>query len=305
MFGADASGADVPKPITFIEPLSSAPFPVAENARNRDGTPFWSGRDDATGEPFRVSSENKRFPERAHYRDNRVLFAAPPHFNAAQPFRIVLFFHGHGSEIERTLVRELDLPGQIARSGTNTVLVAPQLARDAADSSPGRWLEPGLASVFLDEATERLRARLGGSAPAWQGAPVVLAAFSGGYRTMTAVLDNGAADRRIEGLVLLDALYGDVEIFARWLGRNRHRAFLWSLHSPSSRKETEALITQLLESGVPFSREDRAGPPAGIRFIAVDTPHVRIPTEGPPAEPLATRCWRVSDRPKVRQKHLV
>jgi hypothetical protein len=281
-----------PAPIVFVQTLASTPYPITAEAKGRDGKPFFTGRDPATGQPFRAVGE-RRYTLAANYSDNRVLFAAPRGFDPAQPFRIVVYFHGHGSEIEANVARALDLPGQLQRSGANAVLVAPQLARDANDSSPGRWVEPGLAHLFIDEAGEALRARLGGAAASWRAAPLLLVAFSGGYRTLATTLDNGALDRRVEGLVMLDAFYGDVDIFARWLGANRHRAFLWSLYSDSSRKETEALATRLLEGRVPFARDDRAGPPAGIRFVKVETAHPAIPRDGPPTEPLAALLRRL------------
>jgi hypothetical protein len=265
--------------------MSTTPFPVTPTTRNRDGSPFFVERDPASGEPLRIAGEGRRYRLSEAYSDNRVLFAAPAQFDPARPFRLVLFFHGHLSEIERTLVRELDLPGQIARSGINAVLIAPQLARDAADSSPGRWTEPGLASAFVAEAGEALRARLGGTPAAWSAAPVVLAAFSGGYRALSTAVERGGLSSRVEGIVLLDALYGDVDVFARWLRQWSQRAFLWSLSSRSTQKESEELIAALLEAGVQFERSD--GPLRGARLLTVETPHVRVPLDGPPLEPLA------------------
>ncbi len=281
-------------PLVFIQTLSSAPFPIMADAKGRDGKPFFTGRDPATGEPFRALAD-KRYTLAANYSDNRVLFAVPRGFDPGKPFRIVVYFHGHGSEIEENVARALDLPGQFQRSGANAVLVAPQLARNANNSSPGRWIEPGLAHVFIDEASAVLRARLGGSAADWQSAPLIFVAFSGGYRTLATTLNIGALDRRIEGLVMLDAFFGDVDIFAHWLGAHRHRAFLWSLYSNSSRKETEALISHLLESHIPFERQDRAGAPAGIRFLKVESAHPAIPRDGPPAEPLADLLRRLGE----------
>lgn len=283
--------------VTFIAPLTAAPFPVAEDAARWLGAPFFAERDPATGEPMRVVNR-QRYPRDRHYADNRVLFAAPPGFDPAKPFRIVLFFHGHFSEIEGALVRGLDLPGQVARSGANAVLVAPQLARDAADSSPGRLAEPGLAAVMLNEATVILRQRLGGTEAAWRSAPVVIAAFSGGYRATATVLQRGAIDARVEGIVLLDAIYGAVDDFAGWLRRAGHRSFLWSIYSESSRESTERLIERLLESRTPFARGDIEAPPSGIRFIHVPTAHTEIPVAGPPREPLAAVLRRLGAPPE-------
>ncbi len=292
-----AAVSDGKRALTFIAPLTAAPFPVAEDAARWSGGPFFAERDPVTGEPVRIVNR-QRYPRGRHYNDNRALFAAPPGFDPAKPFRIVLFFHGHFSEIEGALVRGLDLPGQVARSGANVVLIAPQLARDAADSSPGRLAEPGLAAVMLDEATALLRERLGGSETAWRRAPVVIAAFSGGYRATATVLERGAIDVRIEGIVLLDAIYGAVDDFAGWLRRAGHRSFLWAIYSDASRESTERLIERLLESRTPFARGDVAAAPTGIRFLHVPTAHTAVPVEGPPREPLATVLRRLGAPPE-------
>ena len=75
------------------------------------------------------------------------------------------------------------VPRQIAESGQNVALVAPQLALDAADSSAGNFWKPGHFATYIDEAAERLM-RLYGDRRAgahFNQAPVVVVAYSGGY----------------------------------------------------------------------------------------------------------------------------
>jgi hypothetical protein len=73
---------------------------------------------------------------------------------------IVVFFHGHGATLERDVRDRQLLPAQISESGANAVLVAPQLAYDAADSSAGKFWERGGLKRFMAEATGHL-ARVG------------------------------------------------------------------------------------------------------------------------------------------------
>jgi len=278
---------------SFIAALGNAPFPVGPHALDHRGKPFWHGTD-LEGRRFRALSEGRTYTEAAVYSDARVLFHAAGGFDPAKPFRLVLFLHGHGSEIERTLARDLDLPGQIDRAGANAVLIAPQLALDAAESVPGKFVESGRAAAFFDEAQSLLQRMLGGAPEAWRRAPIVIAAYSGGYRTAGQILDRGGLDGRIEGLVMLDAFYADAGIYAAWLARNHHRAFLYAIHSRSSGEETEALKTRLIERNIPYRTGDDGGPIAGIRFVPVETPHGDIARLGPPAEPVGAVLRRLA-----------
>lgn len=277
---------------TFIAELGNAPFPVPVNARDQRGDPFWHGLDAATGERYRQIGEH-RYLEKPNYSDARVLFHAPKRFDPAKPFRIVLFLHGHFSEIERTLVTEYDLPGQIDRSGANAVLIAPQLARDAQESVPGKFAEAGRAASFVDEAVAALRHMVGGSEAAWRQAPIVLAAYSGGYRTAGQIVARGGLAERIEGVVLLDAIYADTGIYAGWLEAHRQRAFLYAIYSKSSAVETAALKAELRARDIPYVAADDGGPMSGVRLIEIETPHGEIPLKGPPAEPLGAVLSRL------------
>ena len=278
---------------TFIAALGNAPFPVGPGAVDHRGQPFWHGVEPATGQRFRRLDEHRRYIEAAVYSDARVLFHAARGFDPAKPFRLVLFLHGHGSEIEDTVARHLDLPGQIDRAGINAVLVAPQLALNAQESAPGKFVEPGRAAAFFDEAQGVLRAALGGDEAAWRRAPIVIAAYSGGYRTAAQIIGRGGLDGRIEGLVMLDAFFADAGLYAGWLARNHHRAFLYALYTRSSMEETTALKTALIERNIAYTTRDDGGPLAGIRLIEVDTPHGEVAQKGPPAEPVGALLKRL------------
>jgi pimeloyl-ACP methyl ester carboxylesterase len=161
------------------------------------------------------------------------------------------------------------------------------------DSVPGNFVEPGRAAAFLDEAQAVLRRMAGGTEAAWRKAPVILVAYSGGYRTAAQILINGGIDRRIEGLVLLDAIFSDTGLYARWLDEHRQQAFLYALYSRSSAKETAELEAQLRLRSIPYAAEDDGGPMAGVRIVAIDTPHAEVPVKGPPAEPLGAVLRRL------------
>jgi hypothetical protein len=277
---------------TFIAELGNAPFPVSPDAVDHRGAPFWHGVE-ASGQRFRRLDENRYYTEAAVYSDARVLFHATRDFDPAKPFRLVLFLHGHGSEIEATVARHLDIPGQLDRAGVNAVLVAPQLARDAQESVPGKFVEPGRAAAFFDEAQGLLRAALGGDDAAWRKAPIVIVAYSGGYRTAAQIISRGGVEGRVEGLVMLDAFFADAGLYAGWLARNHQRAFLYALYTRSSVEETTLLKTRLMERNIAYATRDDGGPLAGVRLIEVDTPHGEIAQKGPPAEPVGALMRRL------------
>ena len=130
------------------------------------------------------------------------------------------------------------MPRQLAESGLNAVLVAPQFAVNALDSSAGRFWEPAVFPQFLVEATERLTELYGDERArgAFHNAPVVLVAYSGGYYPVAFILHAGRVDDRVRGVILLDGLYGEVDKFADWLAR-RPPAFFVSAHGKAARED--------------------------------------------------------------------
>ena len=117
------------------------------------------------------------------YSDRRSLLFIPKGFDPARPGLIVVYFHGNQATLERDVRRRQQVPRQVAQSGLNAVLVAPQFAVDALDSSAGQFWEPGAFRRYLLEAAEHL-ARLNGNpwgTPAFDALGVVIVAYSGGY----------------------------------------------------------------------------------------------------------------------------
>ena len=189
------------------------------------------------------------------YSDRRSLLYLPPGYNARQPGLIVLYLHGQGATLERDVVNRQGLPRQIAASGKNVALVAPQLAFDAADSSAGNFWRPGFFATYLDEAAERLM-RLHGdrrAGPHFNAAPVVIVAYSGGYLPAAYLLQRGGAAHRVKGVVLMDALYGDEEKFAGWAAARRNLGFLLSAFTESTQTENATLQGLLQKRRIPFA----------------------------------------------------
>jgi len=184
------------------------------------------------------------------YSDRSVLLAAPQSFDPAKPGVIIVFFHGNNATLSRDVIARQQIVRQLADSGLNAVLVAPQLAVDAPDSSAGRFWTPGGFAAFLGEAQTKLGALYPNARSAFRRMPVVIVAYSGGYLPAAYSLAVGGDTGRVRGLVLLDALYGERDKFVRWAEGPGRNAFFVSAYSTSSREGNEAVRAELSAAGV-------------------------------------------------------
>ena len=210
------------------------------------------------------------------YNDRRVLLHIPAGFDTRRPAVMVLFFHGHGATLERDVRDRQKVPEQISASGMNAVLVAPQFAVDAADSSVGRFSEPGAVARFVSEAAEKL-ALLDGdplSAEKFATMPIIIVGYSGGFLTTAYSLAVGGLNKnRVRSVVLLDAVYGELDKFARWIENNRS-AFFVSSYTHLTKRHNDDFERILAGSGVPIKREISADLGKGsVTFVEADLPH--------------------------------
>ena len=251
-------------------PKPFGPQPLKEGktqlvAFNASAFPYRSV-DPGTRKPFLdVKNGSKRghtslrgdvYWEEPTYSDRRSLLYLPAGFDPQRPVLIVLYFHGQGATLERDVMVRQAVPRQIAETGQNIALVAPQLALDAADSSAGNFWKPGHFAAYVDEAAERLMRLCGDRAAGRQLnlAPVVVVAYSGGYLSAAYALDCGGATHRVKGVILMDALYGDEDKYAAWMAARRRQAFLLSAHTESTKDENAALQGMLDKKRVPYAK---------------------------------------------------
>ena len=205
------------------------------------------------------------------YSDRRVLLALPRGFDPHKPVLLVVFFHGNGATLERDVNARQQVTRQVLESGRNTVLIAPQFAVDAHDSSAGRFWEPGVFRSFLDEAAAELAQMAGGERfkGAFERAPVVLVAYSGGYLPAAFSLQVGDVDDRVQGLIMLDALYGEVDKFRAWMARKPDMFFV-SVHTDYTAGVNQALQKQLRDDNVTYETTlPRKIEPGTVSFIPV------------------------------------
>ncbi|HLK40453.1 MAG TPA: hypothetical protein VKU41_27060, partial [Polyangiaceae bacterium] len=229
-------------------------------ARDASGTTLWLGLEHA---PFPGPG--------AWYRDDTVIVFVPAHyrFRDDEGVAALVHFHGHNTTAERAMVAH-ELREQLADSRQNAVLVVPQLAVTAADSSCGKLEGQGSLAALLAEAvattSREARETLGDSA--FPGdAPVgtvCVSAHSGGYHAAACVLRSGGVD--VRETYLFDALYADVEAFRDWVTsrrgeplHRRHKLVCYFTEGAATETNSAALRSQLDRAGVLTTGEVREG----------------------------------------------
>jgi hypothetical protein len=240
---------------TSLVDFETAPFPY-HGAVPGSNRPFLSAGED--GHRGHANFRGRVFWESPTFSDDRVLLHIPPGFDPKRPAVMVVFFHGHGANLARDVRDRQQVPAQLTAAGTNAVLVAPQFAVNAADSSAGKFWEPNGFKRFLDEAAVKLANLYGDqrSTAAFANMPIVIVAYSGGFGPTLSVLDRGGVRSRVRGLVLLDALYGGIDRFADWIANNRSTFFV-SSYTPHTAGHNAHLEHLLRQRDVPYDWELR------------------------------------------------
>jgi hypothetical protein len=237
------------------------------------------GNNPASEAPFLNISSGDRRGHRSYsgrvywqdqtYNDNRVLVHIPENFDAQKPGVIVVFFHGNGATLERDVRNRQLVPQQISDSGVNAVLLAPQLAVDAADSSAGKFWQPGGFKRFMDESVGNLAKLYGdpATAKAFEKMPIVIVGYSGGFLPTAWSLEVGGISDRVRGVILLDAIYGELDKFASWIENHRNGFFVSSYTHYTAPRDHE-LMSMLRGKGIAVS-ESMDGPlrPGSVVFV--------------------------------------
>lgn len=237
------------------------------------------GNNPRTDAPFLNASDGERRGHRSYsgrvlwqdqtFNDNRTLMHVPENFDIRKPGVIVVFFHGNGATLERDVRDRQLVPRQITESGVNAVLLAPQLAVDAADSSAGKFWQPGGLKRFVNESADHLAEMYGdpSTARAFANMPVIIVGYSGGFVPTAWSLEVGGLGNRVRGVILLDALYGELDKFASWVEKNRTGFFVSSYTHYTASRDHE-LMHMLREKGIAVS-DDMDGPlrPGSVLFV--------------------------------------
>jgi hypothetical protein len=146
------------------------------------------------------------------------------------------------------------------------------LAVDAADSSAGKFWQQNGFKRFMDESASHLAKLYGdpNSAKAFANMPIVIVGYSGGFLPTAWSLEVGGVTKRVTGVILLDAIYGELDKFATWIENNRTGFFVSSYTRYTKRRDLE-LMAMLRERGISY-REDMDAPLRPGSVVFVQTP---------------------------------
>jgi hypothetical protein len=299
-FGLPLLGSAVAAPTvkakTELVPFVAAPFPYDGRPIPGSEKPFFDVEKD--GRRGHTSPRGGVYWEDATYSDPRVLLHIPKGFDPRRPAVMVVYFHGNQATLERDVVARQQVPRQVALSGLNALLVAPQFAVNALDSTAGHFYEAGAFRRFVEEACARLARLHGGdrrARAAIEALPVVLVAYSGGYIPAAWAVHHGGIGDRLRGIVMLDSLYGEFEKYATWIASN-HGGFFFSAHSRSAREDNAAMQRLLTERGIDFATAlpARLGPgTVAFQGTADEIVHADFVTRAWVDDPLAEILRRI------------
>jgi hypothetical protein len=311
---APAAKRPAPAPLTGLQPLKEAKTQLV--AFNSSAFPY-RGTIPGTKKPFLDVQNGKR---RGHttlkgdvcwedttYSDRRSLLFLPAGYNPQLPGLIVLYLHGQGATLERDVQGRQAIPRQIAESGQNIALVAPQLAVDAPDSSAGNFWKLGHFAAYVDEAAERLMRLYGDrrAGPHFNASGVVIVSYSGGYLSTAYALAQGGAAHRVKGVILMDSLYGDEDKFAAWAAARRRLAFLLSAYTESTKDENATLRGLLDKRRIPHADGlPQALTPGTMAFVSCGSweMHGDFMTRAWGPDPLKQALAMIPGYPTVRAK---
>jgi hypothetical protein len=205
------------------------------------------------------------------YGDDTVIVFVPSHFRYREQEGVaaLVHFHGHNTSAERAMVAH-QLREQLSDSKQNAVLVVPQLAVFAADSSCGRLEAPGglprLLADAISSAAREGRVSLGDCAfpdGALLGT-VCLSAHSGGYHAAACGLRDGGV--QVRETYLFDALYADLDVFRDWVTarhgeplHDRHKLVSYFTEGGTTQAQNGVLRAQLERAGVLVAHEMQEG----------------------------------------------
>lgn len=227
---------------------------------------------DARGVTVTLDLAHAPFPAQGSWhQDSTVIAFIPHHHRVARDasVSVVVHFHGHHTTAERAITAH-QLKEQLFESKQNAILLVPQLAVMAADSSAGKLESNGGLGRMVAEAlrvldTAAVRAATGPAALP-SGATIgrlCVSAHSGGFHAAATSLKNGGVP--VQEVYLFDALYADVDTFKDWViaGKGkpmnaRHKLVSY-FTAGTTEANTGALFAQLEKNGVVCAYEQTEG----------------------------------------------
>lgn len=243
---------------SVLLPFEHSAFPYSGNIPDSD-RPFLDAVDN--GRLGHTTSRGGVYFQDDRYSDPQSLMHWSHALRSHQPGCLVIYFHGNNATLYEDVIVRQQLPSQFDASHLHGALFAPQLARNALDSSAGRFWEPQFFAEYLKEAERNLARSTGipeGDLRRW---PVVIMAYSGGYDPAAYSLEIGGAGDRVQGVILMDALFGELPRFYNWIVRKPKYSFFVSAYSDVLRKEHGDMRARLKQGGISVNMQR----PANLR----------------------------------------
>lgn len=249
------------------------PWAFAASNANADGSLSRVAKiqKEERGTTITLELEHAPFPRGSGYGDPTVLVFIPRHHRVPRDgsVSLVVHFHGHNTMAERSALAH-QLREQLFDSKQNAILVVPQLAVMASDSSAGVLEAPdGVARMLgdvlrtLDAASVRSAVGISALPPNPKVGRVCVSAHSGGYHAAACALRSGGVP--VQEVYLFDALYAEADVFRDWVirGHGKPMAARHKLISYFTAGRTEAntqwLFAELERAGVVCAREQIEG----------------------------------------------
>lgn len=203
--------------------------------------------------------------------DDTVIVFVPDRYRYTEDEGIaaLVHFHGHNSNAERAMVAHA-LREQLVDSRQNAVLIVPQLAWFASDSSCGQLTASGGLARLLRSAISSA-ARFGRSSLRESRFPeraplgrVCMSAHSGGFHAAACSLREGGVE--VSEVYLFDALYGHGDVFREWIlarrgepPASRHKLVSYFTGGAPTEPFNQVLRSELERGGVLVAAEQREG----------------------------------------------
>ena len=130
---------------------------------------------------------------------------------------------------------------------------------------------------------------------------MIVVAYSGGYAPAAWAAYHGGLGDRLRGIILLDALYAEMDKFADWIEQHGS-AFFFSAYSRSARDENVVLQRMLAERRIDFATSLPSKlVPGSVTFLATadDVLHAEFVTKAWVDDPLRAVLARIPGYPRT------
>ncbi|MHB8873672.1 MAG: hypothetical protein ACYC8T_08300 [Myxococcaceae bacterium] len=177
----------------------------------------------------------------------------------------VVYLHGYYTGVDEAWARH-GLAEQFRHSGRNALFIAPEAPASAAEGV--FWTDPAALLWAVREGTglEIPKERL------------LVLAHSGAYRTVATWLGSGLLGE----VILLDALYGEHQAFAGWVGGDQRLVLVASTTARRTEQFLSRVATQVVRAALPLddSGFDERARRAPLLYLRSNEGHMELVTGG-------------------------